>query len=212
MWHLALVLAVVAILSYRGQTRLGQVHTGSLTRVDLYERTILREWMMVALILAGVWWHGSSAFTVLGNRWRSLRDFLRHGAIGVGFLGVTIVFGSVLNRGGDQSGTRFMLPHGRTELLVWTALALTAGICEEAIYRGYLQRQFIAITKSVPAGIVLSAILFGTGHLYQGIRYASQIAVLGALAGILAYWCKSVRPGMIAHAVQDILGGLVQHS
>jgi uncharacterized protein len=149
---------------------------------------------------------------VLGERWRSLRDFLRHLAIGVGFLGVAIVFGSVLNRGGDQSGTRSLLPHGRTEILVWMALAVTAGICEEAIYRGYLQRQFMAMTKSAPAGIVLSAILFGAGHLYQGIWFASQIAVLGALAGVLAYWCKSVRPGMIAHAMQDILGGLVRHA
>ena len=40
---------------------------------------------------------------------------------------------------------------------------------------------------------------------------AVQIAVLGALSGILTHWRRSVRPGMIAHALQDFLGGLVSH-
>lgn len=91
------------------------------------------------------------------------------------------------------------------------ALSLTAGICEEAIYRGYFQRQFIAMTRNVAAGIALSAALFGAAHLYQGISHTLQIALLGVMRGIVAYWCRSVRPGMIAHALQDVLGGLVGH-
>jgi hypothetical protein len=35
------------------------------------------------------------------------------------------------------------------------------------------------------------------------------IGLFGAMFGILAYWCRSVRPGMIAHAWQDSLGGVV---
>ena len=45
-------------------------------------------------------------------------------------------------------------------------------------------------------GIALSAVIFGAGHAYQGWRNATLIAVGGALAGALAYWRKSVRPGM----------------
>jgi hypothetical protein len=35
------------------------------------------------------------------------------------------------------------------------------------------------------------------------------IALFGAMFGIMADWRRSVRPGMIAHAWQDSLGGLV---
>jgi hypothetical protein len=32
---------------------------------------------------------------------------------------------------------------------------------------------------------------------------------LGVMSGILAHWRKSVRPGMFAHSLQDIIGGLL---
>lgn len=212
-WHTALVLLVQGVLSYRGAIRFGKLHAlTEVYRAGLYEHTIISEWMMLGLVLAGVWWHDSSVLTVLGERWRSLGHFLRDLGIAVLFLMVTIAIGSVFGLGrGDESAARSILPQGQTEMWLWVALSITAGICEEAIFRGYFQRQFIAVTKNVPAGIVLSAVLFGAAHLYQGISHALQIGLLGVMGGIVAYWCKSVRPGMIAHSLQDILGGLVRH-
>jgi membrane protease YdiL (CAAX protease family) len=96
-------------------------------------------------------------------------------------------------------------------MALWVVLSVTAGICEEAVYRGYLQKQFMALTKSVPAGIFFPALAFGAAHSYQGWARASLIGVMGAMSGILAYWCGSVRPGMIAHTLQDVLGGFVRH-
>jgi uncharacterized protein len=96
-------------------------------------------------------------------------------------------------------------------MVVWILLSLSAGMCEEALYRGYLQRQFIAVARNVPAGILLSGALFGLAHSYQGFGQVLQIAVLGVMSGVLAHWCKSVRPGMIAHALQDVMGGLLRH-
>ena len=99
----------------------------------------------------------------------------------------------------------------RVEKELWVVLSITAGICEEAIYRGYLQRQFMALTKSVPLGIVFSALVFGAAHSYQGLAQAMLIGTLGAMGGTLAYWRRSVRPGMIAHVLQDVLGGFIRH-
>jgi membrane protease YdiL (CAAX protease family) len=213
LWHTALLLLVQGVLSYRGAIRFGKLPAlAEGHRVALYERTMISEWMMLGLVLAGVWWHGSSLLTVLGERWRSLGQFLRDLGIAILFLMVTIAIGSVFGHGrGDESATRSLLPQGQTEIWLWVALSVTAGICEEAIFRGYFQRQFIAATKNVPAGIVLSAAMFGAAHLYQGVSHALQIGLLGVMGGIVAYWCNSVRPGMIAHSLQDILGGLVQH-
>jgi membrane protease YdiL (CAAX protease family) len=212
-WHTLLVLAVQGFVSYRGIARATQLQTlANPDRIRLYERTMFFEWLVLGVVLVGVWWHGSSLESVLGERWRSLRRFLRDLGIGVLFLVVAIVVGSVLSHGIESSAARAILPHSRAEMLVWIALSLTAGICEEALYRGYLQRQFIAMTRNVPAGILLSAALFGMAHGYQGAGQALQIAALGAMGGILAHWCKSVRPGMIAHILQDVLGGLIRHS
>jgi hypothetical protein len=211
-WHTLLVLIVLALLAYRGALRMHDLALAQSARIDIYKRTILFEWLTLALVLAGVWWHGSSLLTVLGKRWSSLREILRDLGIAVLFLVVTISITSILGGHGDgNAAVRRIQPQGNSEMLAWVVLSLTAGICEEAVFRGYLQRQFMAMTGNGPAGIVLSAIAFGAAHLYQGFPRALQIALLGVMCGILAHWCKSVRPGMFAHALQDILGGFVRH-
>jgi membrane protease YdiL (CAAX protease family) len=87
-------------------------------------------------------------------------------------------------------------------------LSATAGICEEFIFRGYLQKQFQAITGSDAAAVALQAVLFGIAHSYQGVKSMVTITVYGALFGILAVYRKSLRPGMIQHAMQDSFAGL----
>ncbi len=213
-WHLGLVLAVIAGLALLGTLRADQMRSAvTLDRIALYERIILSEWLTLALVLMGVWLNGSSLATVVGDRWRSARQFLRSAGIGLLFLVVSIAATSVLGAhgGAGSKATQFLLPHGGVEIGLWIVVSITAGICEEAIYRGYLQKQFMALTKSVPVGIVLSALAFGLAHSYQGFARASLISLMGAMAGILAYWCRSVRPGMIAHALQDLLGAFVHH-
>jgi membrane protease YdiL (CAAX protease family) len=210
-WHTALVLGVQCLLVFRGKTRMAHLSLGSVNRPAIYERTMFFEWALLGVVLVGVWWHGSSLLAVLGERWRSTQQLLRDLGIGLLFLIATIATGSLLGHGGDNSATQLLLPHGSTEMWLWVALSISAGICEEALFRGYLQRQFIAITGNVAVGILLSAATFGAAHGYQGWARALQIALLGAMGGALAHWCKSVRPGMFAHALQDILGGMMRH-
>jgi membrane protease YdiL (CAAX protease family) len=213
-WHTVVVLAVIGALALRGGLRAGQMRTiVNPDRIALYERTIMFEWLVLGLVLVGVWLGGSSLLTVLGNRWRSARQFLRDVGIGLLFLIASIMVTSIVGShgGAGDKSTQFLLPQGGMEMALWVVLSITAGICEEAVYRGYLQKQFVALTKSVPGGIVLSALAFGAAHSYQGFAKASLIGVMGAMGGTLAYWCGSVRPGMIAHAVQDVLGGFVRH-
>jgi uncharacterized protein len=213
-WHTAVVLAVIVVLVLRGWFQAAHMRTmANPNHIRLYSRTILFEWLTLALVLAGVRLHGSPLLTVMGDRWRSVSQFFRHVGIALIFLVATIAFTSIAGShgsAGDQA-TQFLLPHGRIEIALWVLLSITAGICEEAIYRGYLQKQFIALTASVPAGMILSALAFGLAHSYQGLARASMIGVIGAMSGALAYWCGSVRPGMIAHALQDVLGAFIRH-
>jgi len=102
----------------------------------------------------------------------------------------------------------FILPHGGPEITLWVAHS-TAGICEGTAFRGDLRRQFIALTKTLPAGILLSAAAFGAAHAYRGFRMVIRIGLYGAVFGILAHWRGSVRPGIIADAWQDSLNGVL---
>jgi membrane protease YdiL (CAAX protease family) len=212
--HTIIVLAVEAALAYSAQLRTAQMHAvDHAGRLRMYERTILVEWLVLALVIAGVRLHGSPLTTVFGERWRSLRQVFTDVGIGLVFLIVSIIVLSVLgghNKGPDAS-TAFLFPHGSAEISMWILVSLTAGICEEGLYRGYLQRQFTAFTKSAAIGIALSAAAFGAAHAYQGWRHAIQIAALGAMLGALAYWRGTVRPGMISHAAQDILAIFIRH-
>jgi len=182
-------------------------------RVRVYLVTIFVEWVFFALVLVGVRRNGASVLLVLGDHWRSARQVLRDIGIGAGFWVVALallwVFGRLLRVDAHGPNMQFIFPHGGIEITLWIALSVTAGICEETIFRGYLQRQFMALTKSAPAGIVISAAAFGAAHAYQGFRMVILIGLFGAMFGILAYWRGTVRPGMIVHAWQDSLGGVV---
>ena len=63
----------------------------------------------------------------------------------------------------------FLTPETNLELAVWFCLSATAGFCEEIIFRGYLQRQFAAIGHSMLIGVIISAIVFGASHGYEGV-------------------------------------------
>ena len=181
-------------------------------RVRFYLLTLFFEWLLFVLVVAGVQLSGASVLIVLGDRWHSVRQVLRDIGIAIGFWIVAAMFlwmfGWLLHIAALGRNVS-MLPQRGIELTFWIALSVTAGICEETVFRGYLQRQFIALTKSAPAGILLSAATFGAAHAYQGFRMTILIALYGVMYGILAYWRASVRPGMIAHAWQDSLNGVL---
>ena len=99
-----------------------------------------------------------------------------------------------------------MAPRGFVEMLFWFWLSLAAGICEEIVFRGYLQLQ-LASWLGMPLGVVLSSTVFGLGHLYQGRNSAIAIGFYGLLLSLLAVYRKSLLPGMLAHSWQDMVSG-----
>ncbi len=212
--HTILVLAVLGGWTFYGNLlahRLSMAVQPDRTR--FYAVSMLFEWLLFLFVLTGVRYSGASIWTVLGARWGSSREVLRDIGVAAGFWVVTYILLAVLafllriaSHGPDL---RYMLPHRGVELAWWLALSLTAGVCEEAIFRGYLQRQFLALTKSAPAAIALSAGVFGAAHAYQGWRKVVLIALFGAMFGYLARRRRSVRPGMMAHAFQDGASGVL---
>src|SRR5713226_850185 len=155
-------------------------------RVRFYMVTLLYEWLLFVLVVAGVRLRGASVLIVLGDHWHSVREVLRDIGIATGFWIVAAIllwiFGWLLRIAALGHNIQFMLPHGGIELTSWIALSVTAGICEETIFRGYLQRQFMALTKSAPAGILLAAVV---ADLKRGKKFPDLIGVEGQNGDII---------------------------
>ncbi|MBV8514460.1 MAG: CPBP family intramembrane metalloprotease [Acidobacteria bacterium] len=120
-------------------------------------------------------------------------------------MGATAV---ALHLRGSKESVGFFAPRGGLQLVLWVMVCVTAGFCEETIFRGYLQKQFMAWSGSAAGGVVASAVVFGACHLYQGVKPAIVITVYGLMFGILAQWRKSLRPGMMTHALHDTVSGI----
>ena len=166
----------------------------------------LLEWLVFAVVAWGVRRFGTPLHVVLGAPWQTTLQVLRHFGIAVAFVAVSWVLLAVpaaLLHAGPGRYVQSLLPRTEVEVGFWLALSVNVGICEEAIFRGYLQRQFTVLVGSAPAGIALSVVIFGVLHAYQGLRQAALIALHGSMFGILTYWCKSARPGIVAHALND---------
>ncbi len=206
-----LLLAVTTTIGYFSIHRTGAVHQPN--HLVFYLTTMVWEWILFAYIYWGLRRHGKSFRNIAGESWKGAGAFFRD--LGIAFvfwivaLLVLSVVASLLRARGMTEAARLLAPQGVLESVVWIALAVTAGICEETMFRGYLQRQFVAWTRSVPAGVLLSAVLFGAGHAYQGLRAMAVIGVYGLMFGILAEARKNLRPGMMAHAWHDIITELI---
>ena len=216
-WHTILFLVVIfafAAASAHSQHQILESHG----RIAAYLLTMAWEYALVGYILWGARRKGARLQDMVGGKWNRPEDFLLDVAVAFGFwivaaavlAGLSFALGlasaSQVAEAKKQLGP--MLPRTGMELGVWIALSATAGLCEEIMFRGYLQKQFRVATRSTAAAIVMQAIVFGIAHAYQGGRRIVLIGVYGALFGILAAWRKSLRPGMIGHALQDSFSGV----
>ncbi len=98
-------------------------------------------------------------------------------------------------------------PHGLLGVAVWLCISISAGISEEIVFRGYLQRQLASMTGRVGIAILAQGVVFGIGHAYEGLNSVLAIVLHGLFLGILAHRRGNIRAGIIEHAGWDILAG-----
>jgi CAAX protease family protein len=178
--------------------------------VWLYLWVMALEWGLVATVRGAVKARGLKLGDIIGGYWGTWKDLARDLAVSVPFLLVWFGAARVMHRmlGPDQAKSiNNLLPQSRVEIVLWIAVSISAGVCEEIVFRGYFQRQFAAYTNSMIAAVLLQGVVFGLGHSYQGVKQVVIISVLGVLYGFFAAWRKSLRPNMISHAWTDIWSG-----
>lgn len=97
-----------------------------------------------------------------------------------------------------------LLPQTKNEKLWFILVALSAGICEEIVFRGYGLRLFESIGFSgIPLLIVTSAV-FGLVHIYQGFVGVIMTAIMGAFFTLIYIQTGSLWWSILAHVFIDL--------
>jgi len=221
-WHtlgLLLILAVailVAILSGIHSPRAGLSGAGperhSHAAILVYLVGIATSWALFGYCALGV--RGRGIWALAGGRWTSWKSVGTDLAIMVPFWLILMGAGAgvvwLLGADSARSPWDSLLPQSALEFVVWIGVCATAGICEEMIYRGYLQRQLHALSGNLGVAIVGQAALFGLGHADQGWNHVFAIGVMGLLWGALAAWRRNLRVNMLSHTWTDVFVGWLE--
>jgi len=213
-WHTVLVLAPIAIGSVASayQHGLPNANLSNIShRLSSYFTVLVEEWLGVLLVWLALRRRGLAVGSLVSGHWRSPRAFFRDLGLAIGFMIVVVpLVGALayLLGANTNSALANIPPKSAFELVVFLALAATAGFGEELVFRGYLTQQFSSWTGSRALAVILQGILFGLAHGFYG-KAMLAVMLQGWLLGLLANWRKSLRPGMLAHGLQDSIGGIV---
>ena len=219
-WHTALMVLLIIGLSVAGVRQLRSFGNQPLHLVANYSLTIAYEWILAGLALWGIHMRKVPLRQLLGEKRPGVRAWLADLGVALGYWGVALitlallgnllvkVSGSHIDPQKIGDVTQKLTPVTGIEMLLFLVLSISAGICEELVFRGYLQQQFARMGRRVWVGVALSALVFGAAHGYEGVAGVLLIAAYGAMFGVLALLRRGLRTGMIAHAWHDSISGL----
>jgi membrane protease YdiL (CAAX protease family) len=207
----------------------GRLRTDPGARRSFYRRLLVLEWGLSLLVLAI--WLGAPGVdaAAVGLRWPQSWP----GPVTSGVVALVLVFVLVSTRalrGGalleapprgrpghtpPSSGrhaespahaTLALLPRTPGERRLFTVVGITAGVCEEWLYRGF----FLAVVSAVAGGlptwalVLAGAVAFGLAHAYQGGVGVLTTGVLGGIMAALYLGTGSLLLPVLLHAAIDL--------
>jgi len=220
-WDFALILLFLGVaVPVLGRRRVRQLmrmpSTTKMDRISLYASTLAFQWIAAGIIL-----------------WRSNAHGIRASQLGLQVpnpalvVSATVVLAALILLN-QMMGLRRLVaqpekthgilpqlalklfPQDEVERLAFFALVTTVAVCEELIYRGFVQRVFQDWSRgSVIVAVIGSAVFFALAHLYQGRRGLISTLTIGLLFSTIRAWTGSLLPCVVAHFIADITVGLL---
>ena len=182
-------------------------------RRRLWARAILSQWTLVAIVLA-VWLASHRSLATLGLVLKPTG-----GLAGVMVGVVTIVAIALRQRGAVDTDPEIrqrvrarlapverLMPRAGPGFLRFAALACTAGLCEEFLFRGYLA-WVAGLLLPFPVAPAVQAVVFGICHAYQGPRGIVLTTFAGAFLTAVVLVSGSLWPAVLIHALMDLYAG-----
>jgi len=90
-------------------------------------------------------------------------------------------------------------------------LALFVGVYEEIVFRGFLLGRLVTLTRSLVLACVISAVIFGLLHFYQGWMGIVKTTIIGFLMALLTVWRGNIWSAIVCHAGIDMFGLSLLH-
>jgi len=208
---LAFVVVAMPILSARAGRALAKARPASL--VPRYWGIIARG-LLVSVLVLGDWIWAGRPFPALGLDWpigfRGRIGFALAALLAC-YYGYALLLGKLTPERREAARKQLdrlrIVPATRAEFLLFPLVAFNGGIMEELVFRGFLIWMFAPFAGLWGAAAV-SSLLFGLGHIYQGLFGVARTAVIG-----LAFAAAYVLTGslwwlMLAHMMINVFGGL----
>lgn len=187
-------------------------------RLSLYGSTIFFQWLLVAIVA----WRCVARGVELEELGLAVTDPWRIAWTSIALTGLLCInqmlgLRKVSHLPEGRRGSLFritekIMPRGRSETFVYAALACTAGISEEFLYRGFVFAAFVRMIVNYGAPNGLAAILssgwFSLAHLYQGRRGLITTFIVGLIFVSLRIWTGSLVPAIAAHIGLDLAIGI----
>jgi uncharacterized protein len=215
-WLIFLFLAVV--IPWRGMRRLKHLMAkpplSPKAKIAIYATTIAFQWLLAGVVAWRAVARGMTS-AQLGLASQNYLHIILASVIGGLLLGLLhwvnlSRMASIQNPAVEKfrALAARLLPGSPIEFLPYSALAITAGICEEFVFRGFAMGALARAGWNVILIVIFTSALFGLAHAYQGRGGIFGTALLGLLFAIgrLAY--HSVVPVVVWHAVLDIVAGV----
>lgn len=215
-WLIFLFLGVV--IPWRGRARLRRLLAmpaiSTLEKFALYGTTIAVQWVGLGAV---VWRALARGLTPaqMGLGHQRVAEMIAAGLLGAVALGSFQWIN--LRRISRMTGpapelmrklAERILPKKPIELAPYCALAVTAGVCEEFLYRGFSMAALERVGLPIWLVLVLTSGLFGLAHAYQGRSGILATSLMGILFGVGRLAFDSLEPVMVWHAGVDIVAGI----
>jgi len=201
-------------------------------RMRVYQSAIVFEWVsaVLALLALGFEWNklNPKSLGLDGSRLMRLAsrsgEFDRSALTGI-FFGIALgTIGIViarlrLNRQGSTPAPdapprwwrklvpdfSALIPTTMQERFLWVVVAISAGVCEEIVFRGWLLSTLHdPLRLHGTALVVVAAVIFGLAHAYQGVTGVVVTTLAGALFCGLYVATGSLLAPSLLHVLIDV--------
>jgi membrane protease YdiL (CAAX protease family) len=203
---IVLIVPVLAVLNSAATTRI--LNERPDLRWAFYQQGILFQWLLVALIGLALWWQGVGLSAIgLWSVWRL--DFWLS-FVGLSLLSLLVYRwyrpGAVVSRRVNKlyRHVAHYLPVDHRSFHWGVPMALTAGVCEELIFRGYLYHQLLN-WMPVWLAVILVNVVFAVTHYATGLLNMLGSFLLGLLFSSLFLLTGDLWLSMWLHALIDLL-------
>jgi membrane protease YdiL (CAAX protease family) len=100
----------------------------------------------------------------------------------------------------------YFFPATQRERHWWVLVCITAGVCEETLFRGFMLHYLhvLPCTLNLTLALLISSLVFGLNHFYGGVGGVVGSAIAGFLFGLLFLLSGNLLLPVVLHALTDL--------